>query len=83
VPVNVYHHVSYAETYSRFSQAWELGLAVANDSLFNLEVHLLLSAIGSRHKAIKSGQGEKETHQANATRPDFNADHMEGNHDAV
>jgi len=64
-------------------QAWGLGVVVGNDRLFNLEVHLLLSPIGGGHKAVKAGQVEEETHQANATCPDFDADQMEGNHDAV
>src|SRR6516165_11765332 len=64
-------------------QAWGLGLAVGNDRLFNLAVHLLLSPIGGGHKAVKAGQVEKKTHQANAAGPNFDADEMEGNHEAV
>jgi hypothetical protein len=64
-------------------QAYGFIVAVGHYRLFTLEVNLLLSAIGSRHKAVKSGQVEKETDQANAARPDFDAHQMKGNHDAV
>jgi hypothetical protein len=43
-------------------------------------MHLLLSSIGGRDKAVKARQVEQETNQANATRPDFDADEMDGNH---
>jgi hypothetical protein len=42
----------------------------------------LLSAIGSCTKAVKAAQGEPETAQANAARPDCDAHPMAGNHDA-
>ena len=64
-------------------QAWGLGVAVGNDRLFNLEVHLLLSPIGGGHKAVKAGEVEEETHQAHAACPDFDAEQMEGKHQAV
>jgi hypothetical protein len=65
------------------SPAWGLGVAVANESLCTWEVPLLLSAIGGRHQAVKSGQVAQETHQTPATRPDCHADHRVGKHDAV
>src|SRR5262249_53005082 len=58
-------------------------LAIGHHRLFNLEIDLLLSPIGGRHKAVKSCQVEKETNQANAAGPDFDTDQMESNHDAV
>ena len=58
-------------------------MTVGYDRLFNLEVHLLLSPIGGDHKAVKAGQMEEETHQANATCPDFDADQMAGNHESM
>ena len=64
-------------------QAWGLALVIVNDSLFNLDIDLLLSPIGGRDKAVKAGLMEKETNQANATGPDFDADHMEGHHQPV
>jgi hypothetical protein len=64
-------------------QAWGLGVAVGNDRLFTLEVHLLLSPIGGGPKAVKASQVEEETHQAHAAGPDFDADQREGNHESV
>jgi hypothetical protein len=51
--------------------------------LFNVEIDLLLSPLGGRHKAVQPREIQEETHQAHAARPDCDADHMEGNHDAV
>jgi len=51
--------------------------------LVNVHIDLLLSAIGGGHKAIQTRQVQEETHQTNATGPDFNTDQMEANHDAV
>jgi hypothetical protein len=48
-----------------------------------LEIDLLLSPIGSGDKAVESRQMKEETHQAHAAGPDFDADQMEGNYDAV
>ena len=56
-------------------------LAIVHHRLLNLDIDLLLSPIGSRDKTLKAAQAEKETSQANATGPDFNAGHMERNHD--
>jgi len=44
---------------------------------------LLVSPIGSRDKAVKSCQVEKQTNQANAAGPDFDAASMAGNPEAV
>ena len=43
---------------------------------FNLTVEALLSPIGGRHKAVKPAEGEEETGQAHAARPDFDAHQM-------
>ena len=64
-------------------QACGFVLAVGDHRLFNLAVDLLLSPIGGRDKAVKTCQVEEETDQANAARPDFDADQMEGNHEPV
>jgi len=64
-------------------QAHGFALAVGDHGCFNLTVDLLLSAIGGRDKAVPTTQLEEETSQANAARPDFDADQMEGNHEAV
>jgi len=48
-----------------------------------LDIDLLLSAIGGGHKAVQTRQVQEETHQTNATCPDFDTDQMEANHDAV
>jgi hypothetical protein len=64
-------------------QACGFILAIGHHRLFNVDIDLLLSAIGGCHKAVEARQVEKETHQANAAGPDFDADEMEGNHDAV
>src|SRR5215471_13416065 len=64
-------------------QAWSLGVVIVDYCLFNVHIDLLLSAIGSRHKAVQTRQVQEETHQTNATCPDFDAHQMEGNHEAV
>src|SRR5438445_11282091 len=61
-------------------QACGFVLAVGDHRFFNPAIHLLLSSIGGRDKAVKARQVEPETHQANATRPDFDADEMDGDH---
>src|SRR5262249_31761389 len=58
-------------------------LAIGHQRLCNWEIALLLSPIGGGHKAVKSCQGEQETHQAHAACPDFDTDQMESKHDAV
>ena len=64
-------------------QACGFVLVVDDYRFFNPAVDLLLRPIGSRDKAVKSCQVEKKTNQANAAGSDFDADHMEGNHEAV
>ena len=51
----------------------------------NVAEHASLLSVnqGGGHKAGKASQVEEETHQANAACPDFDADQMEGNHEAV
>ena len=58
-------------------------VVVGHHRLFHLEIDLLLSPIGGRHKAVQACQVEKETDQANAACPDCNTDKMQGNHHAV
>src|SRR4029453_16841821 len=48
-------------------QAWGLGLVISDDRLFNVNIDLLLSAIGGGHKAVQTRQVQEETHQTNAT----------------
>ncbi len=64
-------------------QACGFVLAVGDHRFFNPAVHLLLSPIGGRDKVVKARQVEQETHQAHAARPNFDADQMEGHHQAV
>ena len=64
-------------------QAYGFIVVVGHHRLFNVAIDLLLSPIGGRNKAVKACQIEEETGLANAACPDFNADEMEGNHDAV
>jgi hypothetical protein len=64
-------------------QACGFIVAIGHHRLFNVDIDLLLSPIGSRHKAVKTRQSQEETHQANAACPDFNTHQMEGNHDTV
>jgi hypothetical protein len=64
-------------------QACGFIVAGGHERVCNWEVTLLLSALGSCNTAVKSGQGEQETDQAHAARPDFDAPQMEGKHDAV
>ena len=65
------------------TQACGFVLVVDDYRLFNVDIDLLLSAIGGRHKVVEARQVEQETHQANAAGPDFNTHQMEGNHEAV
>src|SRR5262245_24857193 len=65
------------------SQAYGFIVMVGHHRLFHLAIDLLLSPIGGHNKAVKACQIEEETDQANAACPDFNADEMAGNHDAV
>jgi hypothetical protein len=43
----------------------------------------LLGAIGGRDKAVKAGECEQQTHQANATRTDFRAHQMDPEHETM
>ena len=67
----------------RFGQAWGLALVIVDNGLLNLDVDLLLSPIGGRHKAVEAGEVEEETHQANTAGAHFDADHMKSNHESV
>ena len=58
-------------------------MAVGDYRGFNLTVDLLLSAIGGRDKAVQTTQLEEEAGQANAARPDFDANEVEGHHQPV
>jgi hypothetical protein len=58
-------------------------VAIGHHRLFNVDIDLLLSPIGSRHKAVKTCQMQEETHQAHAACPDFHTHQMEGHHEAV
>jgi hypothetical protein len=51
--------------------------------LCHLDIDLLLSPRGGRHKAVKACQGEQETDQAHAACPDFNTAKRKGNHESV
>src|SRR5215468_7312437 len=64
-------------------QAWSLGVGIVDYRLFNVNIDLLLSAIGGGHKAVQTRQVQEETHQTNATCSDFDTDQMETNHEAV
>ena len=67
----------------RLGQAWGLGVVIVDYRLFNVHIDLLLRAIGGGHKAVQTRQVQEETHQTNATCPDFDTDEMEANHEAV
>ena len=67
----------------RFGHAWGLALVIVDNGLLNLDVDLLLSPIGGRHKAVEAGEVEEETHQANTAGAHFDADHMKSNHESV
>ena len=58
-------------------------LAIPHDRLLHLPVDLLLGAIGGTDKAVKAGACEQETHQANATRTDFDTDQVDGQDQAM
>ena len=58
-------------------QALCLLSAVGDDRFFHTKVDPLLCSIGGTHKAIEPRHLQKETDQPNATRPDFDKDHME------
>jgi len=64
-------------------QACGFSVAVGDHRLFNVEIDLLMSPIGGRHKAVQPRQIQEETHQANAARPDFDTNKMESNHESV
>lgn len=55
-------------------QACGFRLLVIDDGLFDLVVDLLLSPIGSRDKAVQTGQFKQETDQANAASADLDTD---------
>ena len=57
--------------------------ALGHPRVFHLDIDLLRRPIGGRHKAVETRQVQEETHQANTTGPDFDADQMAGNHEAV
>jgi hypothetical protein len=42
-----------------------------------------ISVLGGGDKAVETWQVQQETHQAHATGPDCDADHMAGHHEAV
>src|SRR4030095_2546849 len=58
-------------------------VAIGHHRLFNVDIDLLLRAIGGGHKAVEARQMETETHQANATGPNFDVEEMAGHHEAV
>ena len=64
-------------------QACGFIVAIGHHRLFNVDIDLLLRPIGGGHKAVETSQLEKETHQANATGPNFGVDEVAGNHEAV
>src|SRR5215831_3937146 len=64
-------------------QAWGLGLVIVDDRLFNVNIDLLLCAIGGGHKAVQTRQVQEKTHQTNATCSAFDTDQMETNHEAM
>jgi hypothetical protein len=64
-------------------QAGGLAVARVDDGVFHLAVDLLLRPIGRGDKAVETRQVQEETPQAKATGPDFDADQMAGNHEAV
>lgn len=64
-------------------QACGFSLAVGDHCFFNPAVNLLLSPVGGRDKAVKPRQVEEEADQANAARPDFDANQVEGHHQPV
>ena len=59
-----------------FGQTRAFLSAVRHDRLLHLTVDLLLRPIGGRDKAIKAGELQQQTHQANATGTDFGAHQM-------
>ena len=63
-------------------QACGFILAIGHHRVFHFDIDLLLRPLGGRHKAVETRQLQEETHQANAACPDFDADHMESNHEA-
>ena len=64
-------------------QAYGCIVVGGHHRLFHLDIDLLLSPIGGRHKAVETRQIQEETHQANAACPDFDTDKMESNHESV
>jgi hypothetical protein len=51
---------------------------VVDDGLFDLNVDLWLSPVGSRHKPVQASEVEQETNQTNAARTDLDTDQMQG-----
>src|SRR5262252_3008893 len=51
--------------------------------VFHLDIDLLLSPIGGRHKAVEPRQMQEETHQANTACPDCDTDQMASHHESV
>src|SRR5499427_5352157 len=64
-------------------QAYSFIVAIGHHRVFHLDIDLLLSSIGGRHKAVETRQMQEETHQANAACPDFDTDKMASNHESV
>lgn len=58
-------------------------LAIGHHRRLHLTVELLLRPLGGPDKAIQASEFEDQTHEANATRPDFRAHQMEPNHQAM
>jgi hypothetical protein len=58
-------------------------VVIVDSRLFHVNMALLWSAIGGGHKAVQTCQVQEETHQTNATGPDFDTDQMDANHEAV
>ena len=66
-----------------FGQMCAFLVTIRHDRLLHLAVDLLLGAIGGRDKAVKAGECEQQTHQANATRTDFRAHQMDPEHETM
>jgi hypothetical protein len=57
-----------------------LGVAVVDNGLFSLAVHLLLRPIRGRDKPVETSQCEQEADQAKTTSADLDTDEVQGQH---
>jgi hypothetical protein len=64
-------------------QARGFRVLVGDNGLFDLNVDLLLSPVGSCNKAVQAGEVEQETNQTNTARTDLDTDEMQSQNEPM